>query len=195
MTSHINPVYRDYPAEMAIIGRLLAEYGDLEISLMYCVSAIRSDLDSTLKAMFRVRGETMRINIADALGRQEYIKFGLGDQFAEAIFAMRYCLKIRNKFAHSLWHNPLDGLCYISMEELADDDEKILDLAKLTFFYLDMGLLTHLHLYFHYTDSALAFLNYEGRHRAGKAPVHTLRWPARLEPPPLYTRKGGHVPP
>ena len=190
-----NPVYRDYPNEMAIIGRLLVDYSDLEISLMHCVSMVRADLDSTLKAMFRIRGETMRINISDALAHQEYLKCGLQDQFAEAIAAMRYCLKIRNKFAHSYWHNPLDGLCYVSLEDLADTDEVVRDLMGLDFFYLDLKLLERQQTYFRYTDALLAFVNLEGQRLAGKVPSHTLRQPAQLERPPLYTRKVVHAVP
>lgn len=190
-----NPVYRDYPNEMAIVGRLLVNYSDLEIGLMHCVSMVRADLDSTLKAMFRVRGETMRINIADALAHQEYLKLGLQDQFAQAIAATRFCLRIRNKFTHSYWHNPLDGLCYVSLEDLADTDEVVANLTGLDFFYLDLGLLERHQAYFRYTDALLAFVNLEGQRLAGKAAAHTLRLPARLEPPPLYIRKVVHAAP
>ena len=180
---------------MAIVGRLLVDYSDLEISLMHCVSNVRGDLDSTLKAMFRVRGETPRINIADALAHQEYSKLGMQDQFAEAIAAMRYSLKIRNKFTHSYWHNPLDGLCYVSLEDLAETNDKVLDLAGLDFFYLDITLLERHQAYFRYTEGLLAFVNFEGRRLAGKLKAHTWRRPARLEPPPLYIRKVAHTDP
>jgi hypothetical protein len=53
----------------SIIGRLLAGYTNLEVGLMHCVQVVRDDFDAVLKAMFRPRGETSRIDIADALGR------------------------------------------------------------------------------------------------------------------------------
>jgi hypothetical protein len=40
---------------------------------MNCVHVARSfDLNATLKAMFRVRGETNRIDVADGLARAAY---------------------------------------------------------------------------------------------------------------------------
>jgi hypothetical protein len=52
-----------------IIGRMILEYGDLEWSLCLLVSHVIGDLDIALKALYRSRGETQRIDIADALIR------------------------------------------------------------------------------------------------------------------------------
>jgi hypothetical protein len=51
-----------FPVEAAAVGRLLAGYADLEISLLHCVQMARSDdLDGVLKAMFgRRRGAAHR---------------------------------------------------------------------------------------------------------------------------------------
>ena len=51
--------------EGIIIGRLLASYAELELSLFHCVNVTRDDFDTVYKAMFRERGESRRINIAD----------------------------------------------------------------------------------------------------------------------------------
>jgi hypothetical protein len=64
----VMPAFHKFQGEAAIIGRLLAGYAELEIDLLNCVSVVRQDFDATLKAMFRVRGETARINVGDALG-------------------------------------------------------------------------------------------------------------------------------
>jgi hypothetical protein len=51
------PVHSKFPKEMAVIGRILLDYGELELDLMNCVQVARTyDLNGTLKAMFR-RGE------------------------------------------------------------------------------------------------------------------------------------------
>ncbi|WP_275190816.1 hypothetical protein [Bradyrhizobium sp. CSA112] len=64
------PIHSTFPNEMAVIGRLLLDYGELELDLMNCVQVARKyDMNSTLKAMFRIWGEMSRIQIADALGR------------------------------------------------------------------------------------------------------------------------------
>ncbi len=74
----VMPAFRKFTLEAAIIGRLLAGYAELEIDLLHCVALAREDFDAVLKAMFRARGETRRIDVADALGRQLYHAAGLG---------------------------------------------------------------------------------------------------------------------
>jgi len=65
--SSIMPAFVRYPEEAAIIGRLLAGYGELEFDLCLCVGHARGDMDMAFKAMFRPRGETQRIDIADPI--------------------------------------------------------------------------------------------------------------------------------
>ena len=52
-----------FSEEGSIIGRLLAGYTTLEVGLMNCVQVVRDDFDAVLKAMFRARSETSRIDI------------------------------------------------------------------------------------------------------------------------------------
>ena len=100
--SDMFPIHSRFPKEMAVIGRLLVDYGDLELDLMNSIQVMRGcDLNSTLKSMFRVRGETNRIDIADALGRVPYTAVNMTAQFDDVIAAMRQCLRIRNRYAHA----------------------------------------------------------------------------------------------
>jgi hypothetical protein len=69
MSRSILAPFLTFHEEAAIIGRLLAGYTALEVGLMNCVQVVRDDFDAVFKAMFRARGETFRIEIADALGR------------------------------------------------------------------------------------------------------------------------------
>src|SRR6516162_3349233 len=108
-----------FPDEAAIIGRLSAGYTTLEIGLMHCVQVVRDDFDAVLKAMFRGRGETARIDIADALGRHFYDDRGLATEFGMAVGAVRYCLKIRNQYAHCVWYDDNSGkLAFVNVEEI-----------------------------------------------------------------------------
>jgi hypothetical protein len=70
MSRPILAPFLTFHKEAVIIGRLLAGYTTLEVGLMHCVQVVRDDFDAVLKAMFRPWGETSRIDIADALGRQ-----------------------------------------------------------------------------------------------------------------------------
>jgi hypothetical protein len=78
----IVPEFQKFAAESMLIGRLLAGYGSLESALSSCVVMARDDLDMVLKAMFRTRGETQRIDIADAIGRPAYRTFRLEATFS-----------------------------------------------------------------------------------------------------------------
>jgi hypothetical protein len=101
-------VHQRFPIEMAMVGRLLTRYADLEIALLNTVQWARRDLDATLKKMFRTRSNTQRIDVADALGRQVYRDLKLGTQFEMAVCDMHFCRLIRNQYSHCIWH---EGLC------------------------------------------------------------------------------------
>jgi hypothetical protein len=196
MSHRLAPIHNRFPKEMAIVGRLLSDYSEIELGLMNCVQAVRDfDLDTTLKTMFRIRGETARINVADALARQSYVALALTEEYEETLRAVRYSLKIRNKFSHSYWHNPSDGLCYISLEDVANTDEPVRELLSAAFFYLDEALLLRHEEYFRYTEDLLTFLSFEGRFRARSLRFNPFRYPDVLERPPLYTRKVDNKPP
>ena len=96
MARTIMPAFQKFAAEARIIGNLLTGYTDLEVDLLHCAQVVRDDFDAVLKAMFRVRGETNRVNIADGWGLNGYRVLGLGVEFADAIIAMKYCVGIRN---------------------------------------------------------------------------------------------------
>jgi hypothetical protein len=185
------PIHNTFPREMAVIGRLLVDYGELELDLMNCVQVARSfDLNATLKAMFRVRGETNRIDIADGLGRTAYVVVNLETEFDNMIAAMKHCLRIRNKYAHAYWHDPDMGknLCYVSLEELAKEPAEVRDLTTLKFFFIDEALLLRQEGFFWYTRNLITYLNYQGRFNSGALKQQIFPLPAVVAPPPYFVR-------
>lgn len=187
MRRMIVPEFQKFSAEGALIGRLLAGYGSLENALTSCVAMGRDDLDMVVKAMFRPRGETQRIDIADAIGRGSYRDLGFENLFSEAIADMRYCLKIRNQFAHCHWHDDMTGrLCFIDMQEIAIPHAVITNLLSLTFHYVTTPMLEEQEAYFVYVADCLLFLNYDGRRKRGQFPSHALSLPKKMQRPPLY---------
>jgi hypothetical protein len=183
------PIHGKFPRLMPIIGRLLVDYADLEVDLMNCVMMQRGpDLNGTLKAMYRVRGETNRVDIADGLGRAPFVALGMASDFDSMIAAMRHTLRIRNKYAHALWHDPGKELCYVSLEEQAKESEEVVDLTALRFFYIDEPLLLSQERFFLYTRDLITYVNYEGQYQAKI--IRTRNWapPAVVAPPPYYTR-------
>ncbi|WP_253708570.1 hypothetical protein [Bradyrhizobium sp. WD16] len=119
-------------AEVTAIGRLLADYNNLEIGLLHCVQQGIGDFDRAFKTMFGVRGETKRINAAQNLGHPAYQKLGLEADFDLAITAIRRALQIRNQYAHWTWWDDSSGrLAIANLEELAKDSNTISDFDRL----------------------------------------------------------------
>jgi len=167
--------------ESALISRLLAGYTSLEVGLLHCVQVVRDDFDAVLKAIFRVRGETNRIDIADALGRHFYDDLGLVTEFGMAIGAVRHCMKIRNQYAHGVWYDDNSGqLAFVNIEEIAKTNTWLADLESLTILHVNTALLFEQEQYFVYADDILSWTNYEGRTRAGKMASN----PLQKRPPP-----------
>src|SRR5262249_40264937 len=142
----------------------------------------REHFDATLKAMFRVRGETARINVGDALGRQAYDKLGLRADFELAVSAMRYCLKIRNQYAHCNWYHDLSGrrLAFVNVEE------PISGLDNLTRHYVDVPTLEEQEQYFGYAYALIDYATYEYRFRTSKLRARVFDKPAQVSRPPLH---------
>jgi len=179
--------FQDFPAEAALIGRMLAGYADLEIDLMHCAKAVRVDLDLALKTMFRGRGNAQRIDIADALGRQPYDVLGIGAEFEAAMAAVRYCLKIRNLYAHCTWWNDHSGqLAFANLEDLAKEKVAVADLHGLTVHHVTVPHLQQQFAYYEYADNLLIGVIQEGNRRAGRPAFPNLGIPAPIAPPPMF---------
>ena len=180
------PSFLTYPDEAKIIGNLLAGYTDLEVGLLNCIQVVRRfEFDTVLKAMFRVRGETNRIRIADALGRVPYRELGLEDSFIKVIGAMNYCMKVRNQYAHCVWwDDSTKKLAFANLEEVAKLDTFQSDLQHLTAYHVDVPLLVSQEAYFAYTDDLTTWINYEGRFRAGRLQTQPQSEPQLVVQPP-----------
>jgi len=166
--------FSDFPYEAALIGRMVVGYTDLEVDLMNCVKSVREDMDTVFKAMFRIRGETQRIDIADAIGRQTYRDLNLGSQFKMAIGAQRYCLKIRNQYAHSAWWNDNSGrLAFSNLEELAKINDRVEGLQEMNVRHVELPLLNEQFAYFEYTSAFLIWILQEGNRITGR-PHHPV---------------------
>jgi hypothetical protein len=170
MSRSILAPFRKFSIEGATVGRLLAGYSNIEVGLMHCVQMARGgDFDTVLKRMFRIRGEMRRINEAEKLGHTEYQRLKLAADFLKALRIVRYCLKIRNQYAHWVWWDDHSGrLAFANLEDLAQRKRPVRDLMKLKAHHVDAALLAQQEAYFVYADDFLAWVNYEGRARDGK---------------------------
>lgn len=176
-----------YPDESLIVGRILVSYANLEIDLMHCVKAANDNLDTALKTMFRSRGETQRIQVADALCRQEFKNIGLGTEFEMAVGAMNVCKKIRNQYAHCNWWDDLTGnLAFANLEEISKSNNVITDLNDLTAKHVDVDLLTEQFVYFQYTSNLFIWLTNRYNDLEGKTFHPGVSKPKHLNKPRMF---------
>jgi hypothetical protein len=178
--------FQDFPNEAALIGCMLAGYADLEIDLMNCANAVRGDLDLALKTMFRGRGNSQRIDIADAIARQLYVNLNLATDFDAAITAVRLCLRIRNLYAHCTWWNDNSGqLAFANLEELAKGNAVVANLHTLTVNHVTVPHLQNQFAYFEYADQMLIGVLQEGNRRAGKPAYPGIIIPPAMAAPAI----------
>ena len=85
MARSIMPVFIEAPQEAEIIGRLITGYGELEFDLANCLANFTHDNDSAFRALFRVRTESGRLQIATSLMRSPLTDLGLGPQCDDAL--------------------------------------------------------------------------------------------------------------
>lgn len=183
---NVSRAFADFPAEAALIGRMLAGYTDLELDFMHCVKSAREDLDTVLKAMYRARGETQRIEIADAFGRQTYRGLELGTQFEMAVGAVRHCMRIRNQYAHCIWWNDNTGqLAFANLEEIAKLNDVVNDLRGVNVRHVSVPHLQTQFEYFEYASDLLIWVLHEANKRTGRPAIPNLVQPAARNQPAL----------
>ena len=189
MSRLIMPSFGRFQEEAAIIGRLLAGYGEVEYWMMNCVGEAIEDDEAALRVIFRTRSEKQRLDIADALMRPKYEKANLGSQYADSLGAMRHCRKIRNQFAHAHW---LDfqkaGLFFFDLQKAAEGIEA----PMLTFRHVDVALLEQHEAYFCYAVDCFSFLQGELRKLRGQLKENHHPMPAKRRPPNLHNPPEKH---
>jgi hypothetical protein len=72
-----NLALRRHPAEATLIAQLVLGYGELERAVAVSLGATIGDRGPAFRMMFRILGETARIDAADAMMRHKYDQVGL----------------------------------------------------------------------------------------------------------------------
>ena len=124
------PAFSDWPEEAAVIGRILAGYGELEFRLSKLVGyAMGGEYSAAhrkaLRVLFQRRGEAARLELAHTLAADELRKVVASPSgrnvYEDAKKAMDECREFRNMLAHchfgTLKHGRrTDGLFFVSLE-------------------------------------------------------------------------------
>jgi hypothetical protein len=180
--------------EGEIIGQLIVGYGEIELELCRCIAAGNDDLNRTFRSMFGQRSEGKRIEFANTEGVQSYTMLRnqeIMGAFNEAIKATRFCLQIRNRYAHWLFYNDdTHGmLAVVNVEKLAKSTEVINDLLGVEVKHLTENILQSQQTYFIYTRACIEYVNCEGRFLRGNLKNRVFERPKKLERPlEFYSR-------
>jgi hypothetical protein len=177
----------DFPQHREILGTLLIAYGEIDWALATCLQrALDITPSDATRILFRVRGESARMEVCDAIVRPVFTKMGLGGQWGNAIGAARHCKKIRNQYAHCHWRKFDDGvLRFLNLDEEAAAAEGPLIVSAIP---LNLDLLQRQRNYFIYTLDWLYYLEEEYSQRLGKSSSNNQVAPKSIPQPPLYDR-------
>jgi hypothetical protein len=177
---------QQFPRILATVGRILVGYGELEYGVLAAIEVVAHDYDALFKAMFRTRGETQRLEIADALGRHRFHAHGLGTEFEMAMGAVQYCRKIRNQYAHCHWLVQQGRVGFVDLEELAKGNSVIIGTSEMAWRKIDDELVTEQEQYFNYAGDLLFWVGEEAGLKTGKSQKHEYPKPRQVASPPLY---------
>jgi hypothetical protein len=158
--------FDDFPRERNLIGEMLLAYGELEFVLVSSISqALSVDIDTSTRILFRVRGESARLLVADAILRPTFSRHQLEAKWITAFSAANHCKNIRNQYAHCHWQLHEGKLYFINLDEEATDNGEILNV---TFFPIDLSLIERQYAYLEYAAAYLYFLDDRLARKLGK---------------------------
>ncbi|MEM7664330.1 MAG: hypothetical protein AAF250_00605 [Pseudomonadota bacterium] len=166
-----------------IIGRMVIEYGEMEWDLCLLVSHVSGDDDTAFKAIYRSRGETQRINVADALVRHKLTEGKFRTIYEQTIANIRRCLKLRNQYAHTNWlDTPSDGLCFVDVEELAKSDQ-VFEISNAKRYQLDLETVSDQQRFFIEVLQNLRYLCMEYQYLNGSSSHQGFHYVENVKPP------------
>ncbi|HUC67231.1 MAG TPA: hypothetical protein VMA53_17455 [Stellaceae bacterium] len=189
----LNPVFDRHVYEGITIGRMLLNYGEIELLIGMLLGNALESQDTALRTMFRIIGESARVSAADALMRETYKRAGLEAEYADMIGAVRWCIRARNQYAHCHWGDDerAPGIFFTELGEPAKATEGF----EYWWRHVDIDLLTEQLAHFEYAGDCLAYVNFEFLHRRGKSKPHNAQMPPKRQQPNLHNPPELHIPP
>ncbi|SEP41640.1 hypothetical protein SAMN02990966_05949 [Rhodospirillales bacterium URHD0017] len=190
----INPTFERHPNEARWIGRILAAFGEIEITTCMLAAASLKKPDQVLRALYRIRMTSARLAAADGLARPEFKALGLLDDYIELNTMVTRCLAIRNRYAHCNWgDHTIAGLFFTDLQDAADAHEGFH--FDMSWRHIDCDLLEWQYAYFAFTMDWNRYLEGELGTRQEVIPP-PLRWsrPPIPVPPPAHSAPEKHIP-
>lgn len=192
------PPFRRFSNEAAIIGRLLAGYGEIDLSFAVCTAQVlahgnKKHKDTILRAIFRMKTESARVNLADTLIHPKLAEQKLAGDYSYIIGCIKHCLKIRNQFSHCHWADyDGAGLFFTNLEDAAEKKDGF----DYEWLHIDVPLLVEQENLFFHTVECLWNLEKEYLVRIGFLRDDEYRkMPKRQQLPMLHNLPELHPPP
>jgi hypothetical protein len=192
MDQMVIPAFHRWPNEASVLGKLLVAFGELEYMTCKIAGTANGNLDPVLKALYRLRSVSSRIEAADAFMRPVFATAGFEGDYGQMLGALKYCLRIRNQFAHCHWgDHEWSGLFFVDLEESAEKSSAGWDHDWL---HVDYDLLNLHYAFFYYAKSWLFFFEYQIAQIRGTLTSPLFPKPKALERPPLHNPRSQHIP-
>ena len=132
------PAFDLFPQEGAIIGKIVVGYGELELDLAQCLVPLLGDITTMSRVMFRLRNESNRLAVADAMLKPYYERLDMAAFYDQAYGTFSRCKQIRNNHAHCHWTDSNGNLFFTIFEESATQRGNGSDIS---FYHVDLKLL------------------------------------------------------
>ena len=184
--------FENHPQERDVIGRIILAYGELEFMWLDMLRATQNDdLMRSLRAMYRVRSESSRLELADAFARTAMSEQGLLPAYEEAWTAMQFCKGVRNTYAHCQWVSIHGRLHYGDLDTSA---KTRLGTAQITMKHVSLEFLARQYTYFAYTEHAAVYATNQYRIKTGqKLPEDmVIPKPRKIQPPKRENHQSKH---
>ena len=186
-----------HPEERDLIGKIILAYGVLEVGLLECVrAALNDDIYTATRVLYRLKSESNRLEVADALVRHKMAEQKLGAAWEDAYGAYKLCKNIRNSYAHSMWVSDPDGaLRFGDLEKAAKTPTGP---SKINFRPLGKTVLKEQYAYFTHAHHLILWALDQYQTATGlprKLPEgQFVIKPTRTPPPKLDSRGEAHPP-
>jgi hypothetical protein len=186
-----NPAFDRFPAEAALVGRMLSGFGEIEITTCRNAANATSLGNIAWKVLYGIGATSARIDTADRLMHPYFEEHGLGQHHKTAIGMVRHCIKIRNQYAHCNWGDHHEaGLFFADLRTSANTEDFSHDWK-----HVDSTILDEQFSYFGMTMEWLEFVDRELSVKVGRLRYHTWPKPSVPRQPPLHNPPNEHVPP
>ncbi len=152
--------------------------------LAWLIRWIIDDEDKAFRFLYRSRGESQRIMVAEALIAAPLRGHHYQATIDDLISDLRHCLAIRNQYAHANWADTLDDLLFTSLEQIVDM-EPPLSPSGLTMRKATEKALKFQHRFFCAVGDMFAFLNFEFQVERGGIASNPHPAPAKGKRPNL----------